>query len=421
MSTSKSPYGKPRTAASKPRSTAGSKAGSKAGSPSAWKSSKPAYGKSAGPEAAARKGGQALRGKAPQHGPRDRTQEDTQTRTSRGSRGDTHSRTGATRTGRDTHSARGTGARGDTHSKETADIEDTHLNHGLHDWTSDISEDTHPVSREDTRPARNRDDHRETRPRYDPSGRQEAQGPDLVFGLHAVEAVLKHHHNSVDHLLVLEGRDDPRMESILARAQRVNVRVETVVRARLDEQANGVHQGVIAVCRQLHLERSEAQLKELLDTLEQPPFLLVLDGVTDPHNLGACLRSAEAAGVHGVIVPKDKSSLLNATARKVACGAAEVIPFFAVTNLVRTLKTLQEAGVWIYGAAGEATASIYQTDLRGPAALVMGSEGTGMRRLTRESCDALFAIPMAGEVSSLNVSVSAGICLFEAVRQRSDS
>ena len=129
----------------------------------------------------------------------------------------------------------------------------------------------------------------------------------------------------------------------------------------------------------------------------------------------------QAAGVHGVIVPKDKSSLLNATASKVACGAAEVIPFFAVTNLVRTLKTLQEAGVWIYGAAGEATASIYQTDLRGPAALVMGSEGTGMRRLTRESCDALFAIPMAGEVSSLNVSVSAGICLFEAVRQRSDS
>ena len=244
------------------------------------------------------------------------------------------------------------------------------------------------------------------------------QGPDLVYGLHAVDAILRHHHNNVEQLMVQEGRSDERMEQILTRARKLGLRVETADRAELDTMASGVHQGVIAVCRNLHLERSEAQLKELLDTLDHPPFLLIIDGVTDPHNLGACLRSAEAAGIDGVIVPKDKSALLNATARKVACGAAEVIPFFAVTNLVRTMKTLQEGGIWIFGAAGEATQSVYQTDLRGPLALVMGSEGTGMRRLTRESCDTLFSIPMAGEVSSLNVSVSAGVCLFEAVRQR---
>jgi 23S rRNA (guanosine2251-2'-O)-methyltransferase len=152
--------------------------------------------------------------------------------------------------------------------------------------------------------------------------------------------------------------------------------------------------------------------------LGHPPFLLVLDGVTDPHNLGACMRSAEAAGVDAVIVPKDKSALMTATVRKVACGAAESLPFIAVTNLARTLKTLQERGIWVFGATGEATRNLYETDLRGPLALVMGSEGTGMRRLTREHCDVLFAIPMAGEISSLNVSVSAGVCLFEAVRQR---
>jgi 23S rRNA (guanosine2251-2'-O)-methyltransferase len=168
----------------------------------------------------------------------------------------------------------------------------------------------------------------------------------------------------------------------------------------------------------LRLERPEPFLDSLLAGLQHPPFLLVLDGVTDPHNLGACLRSAEAAGVDAVIVPKDKSALITATVRKVACGAAEVVPFIPVTNLARTLRLLQERRIWVLGAAGEATASLYDTDLRGALALVLGSEGTGLRRLTREHCDSLFAIPMAGEVSSLNVSVSAGICLFEAVRQR---
>jgi 23S rRNA (guanosine2251-2'-O)-methyltransferase len=241
---------------------------------------------------------------------------------------------------------------------------------------------------------------------------------DFVFGLHAVAALLKHHPHAVVELLIQEGRHDPRMEAILERAQKLHLPLTELPRAELDERVNGVHQGVLALCRGLKLERSEGQLDELLAALEHPPFLLVLDGVTDPHNLGACLRSAEAAGVDAVIVPKDKSALISPTVRKVACGAAELVPFVAVTNLARTLKSLQDQGIWVLGAAGEATQSLYQSDLRGPLALVMGSEGTGMRRLTREHCDALFAIPMAGEVSSLNVSVSAGICLFEAVRQR---
>jgi 23S rRNA (guanosine2251-2'-O)-methyltransferase len=146
--------------------------------------------------------------------------------------------------------------------------------------------------------------------------------------------------------------------------------------------------------------------------------VLVLDGVTDPHNLGACLRTADAAGVALVIAPKDKSAPLNATVAKVACGAAEVVPYIQVTNLARTLQSLQQRGIWITGTAGEAEASVYQTDLTGPCALVMGAEGKGMRRLTREHCDQLINIPMAGEVSSLNVSVATGVCLFEIVRQR---
>jgi 23S rRNA (guanosine2251-2'-O)-methyltransferase len=243
---------------------------------------------------------------------------------------------------------------------------------------------------------------------------------DWVYGLHAVEALLKHNHESIRQLLVQQGRNDARIEVILDRAQRLGLKVQEVPRAELDEKIEGVHQGVAALCGDLKLERSEGFLKELLGGLDHPPFLLVLDGVTDPHNLGACLRSAEAAGVDAVIVPKDKSALITPTVRKVASGAAESVPFIAVTNLARCLKTLQDDyRVWVLGAAGEATQSLYQSDLKGPLALVMGSEGKGLRRLTREHCDHLFAIPMAGEVSSLNVSVSAGICLFEAVRQRS--
>lgn len=241
---------------------------------------------------------------------------------------------------------------------------------------------------------------------------------DWVFGLHAVESLLKHNGDSIQQLLVMQGRSDQRMEAVLARASRLGIKAQEVTRAELDERVGGVHQGIAALCQNLKLERSEGFLEQLLHNLDHPAFLLVLDGVTDPHNLGACLRSAEAAGVDAVIVPKDKSALMTPIARKVACGAAEIVPFIAVTNLARTLKSLQDNRVWIYGAAGEATQSIYETDFRGPIAIVLGSEGSGMRRLTREHCDGLFSIPMAGEVSSLNVSVSAGVCLFEAVRQR---
>lgn len=241
---------------------------------------------------------------------------------------------------------------------------------------------------------------------------------DWVYGLHAVESLLKHNADSIQQLMVQQGRHDQRIDPLLQRAQRLEIAIREVAKAELDEQVGGVHQGIAAQCTNLKLERSEGFLNELLQRLDHPAFLLVLDGVTDPHNLGACLRTAEAAGVDAVIVPKDKSALMTPIARKVASGAAEIVPFISVTNLARTLKQLQDNRVWIYGAAGEAEQSIYQTDLRGPIALVLGSEGSGMRRLTREHCDGIFSIPMAGEVSSLNVSVSAGVCLFETVRQR---
>ena len=164
--------------------------------------------------------------------------------------------------------------------------------------------------------------------------------------------------------------------------------------------------------------RALSKLPELLERLEGTPLLLVLDGVTDPHNLGACLRSADAAGVQAVIIPRDRSAGLTPVVRKVACGAAETVPLVAVTNLARTLKSLQQRGLWVVGAAGEAEQLIYQVDMRVPTVIVMGAEGSGLRRLTREHCDYLAKLPMAGSVSSLNVSVATGICLFEAVRQR---
>jgi 23S rRNA (guanosine2251-2'-O)-methyltransferase len=188
-------------------------------------------------------------------------------------------------------------------------------------------------------------------------------------------------------------------------------------RRELDEWAEGVHQGVVAEVSPSQVW-GEAMLEELLDRREGPPLLLVLDGVTDPHNLGACLRTADAAGALAVIVPKDKSATLNATVRKVACGAAEVIPLVAVTNLARTLEKLQQRGLWLVGTAGEAEQELYQQDLTGPTVLIMGAEGKGMRRLTRDHCDYLVKLPMSGSVSSLNVSVATGVCLFEAVRQR---
>lgn len=240
---------------------------------------------------------------------------------------------------------------------------------------------------------------------------------EKVYGVHAVEALLRHHPKRVKQLWLATGRDDPRVAVLLELAAAARLAIGHKDRRELDEEAEGVHQGVLAEVTPSQVW-GENYLDELLDRASGAPLLLVLDGVTDPHNLGACLRTADAAGALAVIVPKDKSATLNATVRKVACGAAEVISLVAVTNLARTLEKLQAKGVWLVGTAGEAQQMLYELDLTGPIALVMGAEGKGMRRLTREHCDYLAKLPMAGSVSSLNVSVAAGVCLFEVVRQR---
>lgn len=240
---------------------------------------------------------------------------------------------------------------------------------------------------------------------------------DLIFGIHAVTTLLSRDAERVKRLFVVQGRSDHKMETIVQLATKAGISVEQISKHRLDEKVDGVHQGVAAEAKPLPV-LGDKQLSHLLDGLSDVPFLLVLDGVTDPHNLGACLRTADAAGVSAVVAPRDKSAPLNATAVKVASGAADSVPYFQVTNLSRTLADFQQRGIWVVGTAGEATSSIYQADLTGPMALVMGAEGKGMRRLTREHCDLLINIPMAGDVSSLNVSVATGVTLFEMVRQR---
>ena len=241
---------------------------------------------------------------------------------------------------------------------------------------------------------------------------------ERVFGLHAVTSLLERNPARASLLQVLESRDDPRIQRVLELAGKANVPVRRVSRRELDELVPGVsHQGVVAETGEAN-NVSEHELTGFIEQLEHPAFLLILDGIQDPHNLGACIRSADAAGVDAVILPKDRSAPMNATVRKVACGAAEVVPVVRVTNLARVMRQLRDAGIWIYGATGEAETCLYDTDLSGSLALVLGGEGKGLRRLTREHCDGLAAIPLAGSVSSLNVSVATGICLFEARRQR---
>lgn len=241
---------------------------------------------------------------------------------------------------------------------------------------------------------------------------------ERIFGLHAVEAALKSDAGNVTGLWVQGSRKDRRVDAILKRAREVGLRVQFIDRNELDRMApNAQHQGVIAEVRETAAQ-NEDHLEALLDALSGPPLLLVLDGVQDPHNLGACLRTAEAAGVNAVVAPRDRAVGLTAVARKVAAGAAERVPFVQVTNLARTLRGLQDRGVWIVGTTGGVDADIYDVDFKGSIALVMGAEGEGMRRLTMEHCDQLVRIPMAGEIESLNVSVAAGVCLYEAVRQR---
>jgi 23S rRNA (guanosine2251-2'-O)-methyltransferase len=241
---------------------------------------------------------------------------------------------------------------------------------------------------------------------------------ERVHGIHAVAALFRRSPERVESLAVLRGRRDRRLETLLEAARERRIPVRELARDELDRLAPGVHQGVVAEVRAAVALGEAFLFDQLLPGLARPALLLVLDGVTDPHNLGACLRSADAFGADAVIVPRDNSAPLNATARKAASGAADVVPLVAVTNLARTLRALQDAGVWIVGAAGDAQRGIAEVDLAGAVALVMGAEGSGMRRLTREHCDHLVAIPMCGEVSSLNVSVATGVLLYEARRQR---
>ncbi|HHF2988549.1 TPA: 23S rRNA (guanosine(2251)-2'-O)-methyltransferase RlmB [Vibrio alginolyticus] len=240
---------------------------------------------------------------------------------------------------------------------------------------------------------------------------------EFIYGIHAVKAVLEREPERFVEAYVLKGRQDDRLMPILNDLQVCGVSIQQMTRKTLDDKARGAnHQGIIARVKPAK-QLNENDIDDILAQHESP-LLLVLDGVTDPHNLGACLRNADAAGAAAIIVPKDRSAPMNATVSKVACGAAEVVPLIRVTNLARTMRTLQEKGIWFVGTAGEATHDIYQAKLTGPLAIVMGAEGDGMRRLTRETCDDLIKIPMVGSVSSLNVSVASGICLFEAVRQR---
>jgi 23S rRNA (guanosine2251-2'-O)-methyltransferase len=248
-----------------------------------------------------------------------------------------------------------------------------------------------------------------------------AKNDELVFGIHALNALMDSAPERFIEIWLLKGREDERFMPIINMARKLGISAQMVQRKVLDEKSEGEqHQGVIARVKQGKVF-TENDLDDIINKANAqgiPPFLLILDGVTDPHNLGACLRNADASGVQAIIVPKDNAARITPTVRKVAVGAVESVPLVQVTNLSRTMKQLQELGVWIIGTAGETDTCLYDVKLSGPMALVMGAEGKGMRRLTRENCDQLVKLPMAGKVSSLNVSVATGVCLFEIVRQR---
>ena len=239
----------------------------------------------------------------------------------------------------------------------------------------------------------------------------------MVCGIHAVKSAIESAPDEAITLCVDRKRHDGRVRKIVELAKKYHIRIEQLGREQLDERAEGqVHQGLILLTRAARVH-TEKDLADLLEKAGSPPLVLVLDGVTDPHNLGACLRTADAAGVDFVIAPKDRAVGLTSTARKAASGAAERLPFVQVTNLSRTLKQLQDDGLWITGTAMQGD-ELYSADLTGPRVIVMGSEGKGMRRLTQEHCDQLVRIPMQGHVESLNVSVATGVVLYEVVRQR---
>jgi len=237
----------------------------------------------------------------------------------------------------------------------------------------------------------------------------------LIFGFHAILAKLRHDAAGVHEIYVDASRNDARLRDLVRHADFAGVRVLPVDAQRLAAMAPAArHQGVIAV---VAASQRHITLDDVLDTLEEPPFLLVLDGVQDPHNLGACLRVADAVGAHAVIAPKDRAAGLTQAAIKVASGAAEALPYVTVTNLARTLRQLQTRGVWVIGTAAESAQDLYAAQWPSACAWVLGAEGDGLRRLTRENCDQLVSIPMFGTVASLNVSVAAGVCLYEARRR----
>ena len=243
----------------------------------------------------------------------------------------------------------------------------------------------------------------------------------IIFGIHSVKEAIKKQAQSIDKILILDGKNNRRLAEIKDLALQADLPVLELSRQDLDKNAKGAHQGVIAHLGSLNFSDDHVMTEQLLIEhlkTSDSQLVLMLDGVTDPHNLGACMRSADAAGVEFIIIPKDKSASLNQTVRKVASGAAETIKLVPVTNLARCIERLKQLGFWVVGADDKAEKSVYEQDFTGATAIVLGSEGDGLRRLTKEKCDFLVSIPMAGDLSSLNVSVAAGVMLFEAVRQR---
>jgi 23S rRNA (guanosine2251-2'-O)-methyltransferase len=241
---------------------------------------------------------------------------------------------------------------------------------------------------------------------------------EYVFGIHATRQILEHNFESVVEIWLQQGGNEYKFADLSRFIQQQGLTIQHVPKKTLDKLTNSaVHQGIVIRCR-VSTNKTQPTLESCLAELTTPPLLLVLDGIKDPHNLGACLRTADAAGVHAVIVPKDRACSISATVRKVACGGAETIPFIQVTNLATTLRWLKTQGIWLVGTTEKSQTSLFTTPLQGAIAFVLGAEGSGLRRLTQENCDTLVHIPMLGTVESLNVSVATGICLYEAVRQR---
>ena len=241
----------------------------------------------------------------------------------------------------------------------------------------------------------------------------------MLAGFHAIKSRLRMKPESIREIYIDAERKDARAKELRELATKKNVRVMTVDAKRLDGMSGGTrHQGVVAQAEDLQMPQFVEDVLENLDAASEPPLLLLLDGVQDPHNLGACLRVADGAGAHAVIAPKDRSCGLTMAAMKVASGAAETVPFIAVTNLARTMRDLKDRGIWLVGADDSAEQSLYQAKFEGALGFVLGAEGEGLRRLTKDSCDLLASIPMQGSVESLNVSVASGVCLYEARRRR---